>query len=39
MNLKAVSKWDAWNTLKGTSTHDSEVEYISNSVRKLTKKI
>jgi len=28
MNMKAVSKWDAWNTVKGTSTHDSEVEYI-----------
>ena len=28
MNMKATSKWDAWNTVRGTSTHDSEVEYI-----------
>jgi len=26
--LKNQSKWNAWNTVKGTTKHDSEVEYI-----------
>jgi len=27
-NLKNQAKWDAWNLVKGTNTHTSEVEYI-----------
>ena len=26
--LTQISKWNAWNSVKGTSTHDSEVAYI-----------
>ena len=28
LNFKNQSKWDAWTSVKGTSTHNSEVEYI-----------
>ena len=28
LNFKGVTKWEAWNSVKGTSTHNSEVEYI-----------
>jgi diazepam-binding inhibitor (GABA receptor modulator, acyl-CoA-binding protein) len=28
LNLSGGKKWDAWDSVKGTSTHNSEVEYI-----------
>ena len=28
LNMKGGAKWDAWESVKGTSTHNSEVEYI-----------
>ena len=28
LNLLGGRKWDAWESVKGTSTHNSEVEYI-----------
>jgi diazepam-binding inhibitor (GABA receptor modulator, acyl-CoA-binding protein) len=28
LNFKAMAKWNAWNTVKDTTTHDSEIEYI-----------
>lgn len=27
-DLKNKAKWEAWESVKGTSTHNSEVEYI-----------
>ncbi len=36
-NFKNQAKWDAWNSVKGTNTHNSEVEYIK-SVNNLIKK-
>ena len=28
LDFAGKSKWDAWNSVKGTSQHDSEVNYI-----------
>tara|TARA_B100001121_G_C18687323_1_gene621352 strand:- start:2460 stop:2729 length:270 start_codon:yes stop_codon:yes gene_type:complete len=28
LNLKKQAKWNAWNSVRGVSIHDSEVEYI-----------
>ena len=28
LNFKATSKWNSWNSVKGTNTHTSEVEYV-----------